>query len=57
MRQMGVGMEMGMSAVAAGTDECSYECWADCLKQDLHDFWGFSGWEGRREQTSARMSV
>ena len=22
---------------------------ADCLKQDLQDFWGFSGWEGRRE--------
>ena len=21
-----------------------YECWADCLEQDLQDFLGFSGW-------------
>ena len=21
-----------------------YECWTDCLNQDLPDFWGFSGW-------------
>ena len=56
---------------APRADECWYErmtsvyvrytrdherC-TDCLKQDLHDFWGFSGWEGRREQTSAFMSV
>ena len=25
-----------------------YECWADCLKQDLQDFLGFSGWRGSR---------
>ena len=25
-----------------------YECWADCLKQDLQDFLGFSRWRGYR---------
>ena len=25
-----------------------YECWADCLKQDLQDLLGFSGWRGSR---------
>ena len=25
-----------------------YECWAECLKQDLQDFLGFSGWRGSR---------
>ena len=22
-----------------------YECWTDCLNQDLPDAWGFSGWQ------------
>ena len=24
------------------------ECWAGCLKQDLQDYLGFSGWRGSR---------
>ena len=28
-----------------------------CLKQDLQDFGGFSGWEGRREQMRVRAGV
>ena len=28
-----------------------------CLKRDLQDFWGFSGWEGRREQMRVRAGV
>ena len=32
-------------------------CWADCLKQDLQDLGGFSGWEGRREQMRVRAGV
>ena len=28
-----------------------------CLKQDLQDLGGFSGWEGRREQMRVRAGV
>ena len=34
-----------------------YECWADCLKQDLQDFLGFSGWRGSRRHWCAGTSV
>ena len=34
-----------------------YECWADCLEQDLQDFLGFSGWRGSRRHWCAGTSV
>ena len=34
-----------------------YECWADCLKQDLQDLFGFSGWRGPCWHRCARTSV
>ena len=33
------------------------ECWTDCLKQDLQDFLGFSGWRGSRRHWCARTSA
>ena len=34
-----------------------YECWAGCLKQDLQDLLGFSGWRGPCWHRCARTSV
>ena len=46
-------MEMGMSAEAPGTDECSYECCTrvherlgGCLNQDLQDLGDFQDGRG-----------